>query len=347
MYAGYDLARVKMKPGAGPGEYRLLFPGTRFNPRTMTLKKPDCLASWDIEVGEEPIRTQFTWRLRPGCSLAMEKRPGEVLVRLNRSGKRGPEPARGSPEEYRLGPGDVLALDLPGHPEFNLEAPVEKDGRVTFPLVGAVSAAGKTVGEVENEVREKLKSYFLHPEPHLRITSYRSFQVAVEGAVQRPGRYTLHAPATVLDAVEAAGGMTSRSVHKVIVHRIPTAEEPEQLTLGLEEARNTTLRDGDRIVVPTGEFVYLSLGEARPWPLRWSSDMRLRDALEEAGVLEAGFPRRVRLIRRVGERTKTLQYEITTEQDEDLEVPLQPEDILQILPPPEREEQSRKPAGRA
>jgi len=112
---------------------------------------------------------------------------------------------------YRLGPGDHVALIVFGVSE--LSAPdlnVAADGTIALSLVGTVKAAGLTLNELSEAVRDRLKNGYIHdPKVSMQIVSYRPFYVL--GEVKTPGEYPYIPGMTVTKAVARAGGFTFRA----------------------------------------------------------------------------------------------------------------------------------------
>jgi len=121
--------------------------------------------------------------------------------------------------EYRLHPGDVIAVTVAGFPDLSLQAEVQIDGNLSLPRVGEVASAGRTIAEVRSEIRRALSSRILATvlsdgsetvravDPDqiaVAVTSYRPVYVA--GDVARPGELTFRPGMTVRQAIAGAGG---------------------------------------------------------------------------------------------------------------------------------------------
>jgi polysaccharide export outer membrane protein len=90
--------------------------------------------------------------------------------------------------DYRVGPLDVLDVEVFGVPDLTKSVRISVGGEFTMPLVGTVPAAGKTVGEIEKELATRLKDGFLeNPQVTVFVKEYMSQRVTVEGAVREPG----------------------------------------------------------------------------------------------------------------------------------------------------------------
>lgn len=110
--------------------------------------------------------------------------------------------------EYRIGPYDILAIDVFGIEDFARELQVDVSGRIGFPLAGSVLAAGKTPEQLANEIEGKLRDNFVRdPRVTVALKEVASAVVTVEGEVTRPGNYPVLGNMTLMRAVAAAEGL--------------------------------------------------------------------------------------------------------------------------------------------
>ena len=116
--------------------------------------------------------------------------------------------------EYPLGAGDVLEITVPAMAELQQRVVrIARVGSIELPFIGKIRAAGLTESELRQELRLRLQREYMHnPRLDLRVREYRSRQVAVIGAVARPGLYSLTAEVESLgDLVARAGGLTEKA----------------------------------------------------------------------------------------------------------------------------------------
>jgi len=151
---------------------------------------------------------------------------------------------------YRLNSGDVISIRVFGEDDFNREKIRLTDaGTVSFPVLGEIPMLGRTVGEIEKLVTDRLKGrYLVNPRVSVWIDEYRSF--FVNGMVEKPGAYPFQPGLNVRKAVSIAGGFKERaSVNKIfIVRDKDAAHQPAKVDL------NADVGPGDIITVEESFF---------------------------------------------------------------------------------------------
>ena len=121
--------------------------------------------------------------------------------------------------DYPIGPGDVLEISVAGLEEIKLISErVTGEGTISLPFVGTVKAAGMTDKSLREEIRHRLaENYVRDPQVSLLVKEFRSRQVAVIGAVNKPGLYNLSSSAdTLLGAISQAGGMRPEAAERIL-----------------------------------------------------------------------------------------------------------------------------------
>ena len=129
--------------------------------------------------------------------------------------------------DYPLGPGDVVEVNVSGVDEFrNLTERITGEGVLVLPFVGRIQAKGMTDKELRAEIRRRLETnYVRNPQVSLFVKEFRSRQVAVIGAVQKPGLYNLASPAdTILSMISQAGGPTATAAERILLIPAEPAE---------------------------------------------------------------------------------------------------------------------------
>lgn len=129
--------------------------------------------------------------------------------------------ALGRPE-YRLGPGDLVKIQVFQLPDLEREVRVDNAGRITLPLIGAVQAAGSSISQIEDQVASRYRDRYLqNPQVTLSLMESPNQQVTVGGAVEQTGIYPMGAPyLTLQQAVALAKGVSNVADRRnVIVFR--------------------------------------------------------------------------------------------------------------------------------
>jgi polysaccharide export outer membrane protein len=109
---------------------------------------------------------------------------------------------------FVIGPEDILDIQVWKNAELSRTVPVRPDGKVSLPLVNDIEAAGLTPTELRDQLTMRLSEYVPSPEVSVILREVHSVKVAVIGAVKIPGRYEVKSPATVLELLAQAQGLT-------------------------------------------------------------------------------------------------------------------------------------------
>ncbi len=163
-----------------------------------------------------------------------------------------------SPDQnYIIGSGDVLDIALWRDDALVRTVTVLADGKISFPLVGEVVAAGKTVGELKKDIAARLVDYVPEPVLSIEVKQPNSMIIYVTGRVNTPGRFPIGANVTVLQALSMAGGLNPfASKNKIKVFRQEGGQtrvfpfKYDEVVDGKKLEQNIPLQRGDVIVVP-------------------------------------------------------------------------------------------------
>ena len=220
---------------------------------------------------------------------------------------------------YVIGPEDVLTITSFDQEDLSGKYQVDADGTFSFPLIGRVNAGGRTLRELQADIVKRLKDgYFKDPQVGIAIEQYRSQKVHIVGEVRTPGSYSLTGDMNLMEALARAGSATPSASGDVLIVRAKTRRAADKPTLpGAGEdvdvttielkalqsgraAQNFALRDGDTIVVPRAESVYV-FGQVRtPGAYPIQKDTTVLQALSLAGgVTDRGATGRIKIVRMV------------------------------------------------
>jgi len=159
--------------------------------------------------------------------------------------------------EYRIGPQDVLKIDVWKEDQLTRTIPVRPDGKITLPLLNDVQAAGLTPMELSSGIRDGLKKYINEPQVTVTVTEINSRRIYVTGEVVRAGAYSLLPNMSVLQALSISGGFTQFArVKNIYVLRTENGKQVKHpfnykdAVNGKKPEDNLMLQPGDVIVVP-------------------------------------------------------------------------------------------------
>src|SRR6266478_1324552 len=110
--------------------------------------------------------------------------------------------------EFKIGPQDVLRIDVWKEPDISRAVPVRPDGKISLPLLNDVQAAGLTAMQLAGSLRESFSKYLTNPQVTVTVTEINSRRVYITGEVAHAGALPLLPNMTVLQALSSAGGFT-------------------------------------------------------------------------------------------------------------------------------------------
>ncbi len=158
---------------------------------------------------------------------------------------------------YKIGPQDILKIDVWREDQLTRTVPVRPDGKVTLPLLNDVQAAGLTAMQLASTITEGLKKYINNPQVTVSVMEINSRRVYVTGEVAKAGAYALLPHMTVLQALSSSGGFTQFArVKNIYVLRTENGKQVKlpfnykQAISGKNPEQNIELQPGDVIVVP-------------------------------------------------------------------------------------------------
>ncbi|HVA64390.1 MAG TPA: polysaccharide biosynthesis/export family protein [Terriglobales bacterium] len=169
------------------------------------------------------------------------------------------DPAPAADSEYKIGPGDVLAIDVFREPEVTRTLPVRPDGRFSLPLAGEIKAQGLTTLQLQALITTRLQKYIDHPAVTVMLQQAVSQRFNILGMVAKPGSYPLDHPMTILDAIALAGGLRDfANGNHIYLIRKRASDGVEMrypfnydwVSRGLHLVENVELQTNDTIVVP-------------------------------------------------------------------------------------------------
>lgn len=158
-------------------------------------------------------------------------------------------------DEYRMGAGDKIRIEVYKDPQLSQSAQVRPDGKVTLPLVGDLMASGLTPIELRDLVTSRLKEYVTNPTVTVIVVEATPAVVYVMGEVNHPGAISVQTPITVMQALALGGGLKDFADAKNIRILRKGQFGVETISFNYKDALHSSgapiyLRPGDTVVVP-------------------------------------------------------------------------------------------------
>jgi polysaccharide export outer membrane protein len=160
--------------------------------------------------------------------------------------------------EYEIGPEDLLEIFVWKEKDLQREVLVRPDGWLTFPLVGNVSAKGKTAQQLQDEIATRLRKYIPDPNVSVSVKKVAGYKIFVIGKVHKPGELVVGRFIDVIQALTLAGGLTPFADDDNIRILRKDQEGKETVIMfdyadvrkGRQLEQNIMLKSGDVIIVP-------------------------------------------------------------------------------------------------
>ena len=228
--------------------------------------------------------------------------------------------------EYVIGPGDGLSVQMWGSVSRRMSLTVDRQGRVGLPEVGTVMVAGRSLGDVTQDVQNALRTQYRDVQADVSLTRLRAVRVYVVGEVKYPGGYELSALASPLNAVFEAGGPLSQGSLRHIRHmrgkQMIADYDAYDLILHGVNADVKSLQPGDSLVVgEVGPQVWVEGMVRRPAIYELRGEQSLDQVLQLAGgVMSSGTLRHITVERVEAHEKRTMMSVDIPEQNNDAQV---------------------------
>lgn len=200
-----------------------------------------------------------------------------------------------SAKNYKLSPGDILSIYLWAYPEISGNDTkngyqIDQNGYIQFPMIGRYKAAGKSLTQVNQELRSQLSRYLKTPDVIARVLSYQGQRFSVQGNVTKGGQFYLSdQPVSVYTALGMAGGVNSQQGDNASITLVRQGRTYQLNTIELEKAglslHNLLIQPNDTLYVNSREnqkiYVMGESGKNQSLPMR-DQGMSLSDVLGES-----------------------------------------------------------------
>ncbi|WP_044064118.1 SLBB domain-containing protein [Hoylesella saccharolytica] len=211
-----------------------------------------------------------------------------------------------TPQNYRIGPGDAVIIDVYGASQKSEQLTVSPDGDITIEGFGPVQVSGLTVAQANARLRSTLGSRYSSSRVRLTVGQTRTIMVNVMGEVKAPGTYTLSAFASVFHALYMAGGIndlgTLRNIKVYRNNKLVTMVDIYDYILNGKLTGNIRLADNDVIVVGAYDCLVNITGKVkRPMYYEMKKNESVGTLIKYAGGFTGdAYKKSVRLIRKTG-----------------------------------------------
>ena len=241
-------------------------------------------------------------------------------------------------EDYRIGPEDVLEINVWRYPELQRTIPVGPDGKISLPLTDEIVASGFTRKELTEKISKEISQFISDPKVFIIIKEYHSQKVYVLGEVKSPGVVELKSSLNLLETISKAGGLTENANYKrcsIIRDSNKIIEiNLRELLIGGNKTLNVPILNGDTVYVGdnTENQVYV-LGEVKnPGVYTIRGNWTIMDAIANAGgPTDDTYLKNVRLVRGGGPEPEITMINLQSRMMEGLphdNIDVQPKDIV-------------------
>ena len=220
-----------------------------------------------------------------------------------------------TPQNYKLGPGDAVFIDIYGASQKTIEGTISPDGEITIDGFGPVHVSGLTVAQANSKLRSTLGARYSSSQIKLTVGQTKTIMVNVMGEVKVPGTYTLSAFTTVFHALYMAGGTnelgTLRSIKVYRNNKLVTVVDIYDYILNGKLTGNIRLADNDVIVVgPYDCLVNITGKVKRPMYYEMKRNESLSTLLKYSGGFAGdAYTKSVRVVRKTGQQRSVFNIE--------------------------------------
>lgn len=166
--------------------------------------------------------------------------------------------------EFVLGVGDTLDISVFRHDELKRTVKLDPSGKLMFPLINDIQAAGRDIYVVRDDIKNRLSKYIVDPQVSISVSTILSQKVLVLGEVKTPGIFTLDSSLSIMDAVAKAGGFTddAKKSDVILINRNTGKAEIASFDMGKalkgDISADRMLRNGDIVYVPAAGIADVS-----------------------------------------------------------------------------------------
>ena len=241
--------------------------------------------------------------------------------------------------DYRIGPGDVIQIDVAGEPEPRRKVKVMEQGTIRLPFIDQeLKIAGMSEAEVTTMLRQSYTSILKDPQVTVFIEEYNSRMASIAGAVNQPKQISLTRELRLYDLISLAGGINEKAGN--IAQLIHTQPEDSLEVIDLRDLvrrpeLNRVIREGDFINIPEAGIFYVTGNVNKPGSFPLKDSVKLTQAIAMAGgVMSDSKKREIKLVRSA-DASQTVTTEVVVdlfeiEKDPRKDLVLRPYDVVMV-----------------
>ena len=213
-----------------------------------------------------------------------------------------------APDEYVLGPGDEVRIQIWGSVDFAGNQTLDRNGQINLPKIGAISLAGVQVKDLESVLKKQVGTVFSNFNVNAALGKLRGMTVYVVGQANQPGTYNLNSLSTLVNAVFASGGPSANgSMRQIELKRggktVTTLDLYEFIAKG-DKSKDASLLPGDVIMIPpAGPRIALVGATDHGAIYELTSGAKVKDVLAMGGGLSALASQQKALLERINAQT--------------------------------------------
>ncbi len=267
-----------------------------------------------------------------------EATPGKSEILNTELAQKGPEMRKTySSADYKIGPEDLLEIDVFQVPELKTNARVSAKGYIKLPLTDSIEASGLSVSELESLIAKRLEKYVTEPVVGVFVKEYRSQQISVLGAVKDPKVYYATGQRYLLDMLSMAGGLSPEAgtvciVQRIVQHDPSNKGSTEKIVIDLNKLLidgnadlNIPVQGGDVVQVPKSGIFFVDGAVGGSGEYNLKNKITFTQAISMAkGLSDSAMHSDIRIYRDTGKPEKeviTLDYDaVLNGEEKDIEI---------------------------
>jgi protein involved in polysaccharide export with SLBB domain len=213
-----------------------------------------------------------------------------------------------SPQSYRLGPNDIVKVQVYGEDDLSTESKVDGDGNINFPLLGVVHVAGKTVPELQDYLIQRLAAgYVRSPRVTASVFKHRNFYVT--GEVKSPGAFAYEEGMTIQKALAMAGGLTEKA-ERADISVLRSRDGRDEIVISKLDA---LVVPDDTIVIAAAQQFYINGEIKTPGRYKYEQGLTIHRAITMAGgFTDKASIGRTKVVRTLNGKEQSIRVDLDT-----------------------------------